>query len=718
MSSLSRSCSCLVNRKRISLIPEAQETSTNFFAQSVTSSWHQRCRTFLENKKYLDEIEFNLPRNKHNDEKRKRYLDFFLAICSLKSTNGTYISHQSPLNFERGQLKEKRGLLKQLFCLFIHLFSVMLIINFVLIAIVHYKRDRAMDNWTPTRHLNKSDILKHNCTVYDVELYANNEEDLKSMGRIQFLNQMMLLLNDASLRTNGATIVSYVILATVHLSYFYNGYLHFHSQKQLRVDVIAFLVNPIKERQRIYRELTDVFRSLIESVLVSAENDRMGIESQITCKSEVTTDFGCEKYSVMGDSRQGSPRRNLQLDGGGQCSQGRAINESPGVMNRSLIEMRIIQKNDVKSYIELITDLMQSDAIQPENVSIKWHRNLSRVYHRVLLWGFVFSLGSDILAIIFNLFIEINKRISQRFVEVGQCYNGSSLFEDDSRLELLRYNIKLPEINSIEIARFADYPNNQTILNYLILQLIELKHFLSLKNVLACLMIFISALLCSSWVCIYISQHVMCHYERLIWINQIVKQLQDCIKSMHEFIKRENSTGEERSEPNGDKRFHLLQLHNSILATYLNYELFRRQQKKFQSLSNFLVSQGAWLCAVTMFTVYVIGTTIRTDSTLIMIFLATYMVGYINIYLICAALVTQKIERLRVGLMELIARSVSTPLQFTYLFDLIKRQLVSLMDAHLLFAPNILGINLSYEKLMTINSWLIALSLILVRANV
>lgn len=616
--------------------------------ESLIKVWHQRCRSYLVNKRNLDRIEFNSLQDDYN-ERTKIWLNFFLNIASLKLSNEIH-GHQSPircLNFH------KDSLFKRLTYMIVHLFSIMKIIYYVLIIVYHYRRDLAIELWRPVERIEMTELLESNCSVYDDRLYANNSIDLNNKNNILMLNDFLIWLGDIALATTGASLVSYTFAPTLAVFYFYNGFFHFNKHDKVRVDLIAFIVDPTRERQRVYKELTNIFRLLVDSVLVSHGNDLSNLEFS----PYGSNDFSIRNYSTF--SRPTISRARRTAD---EYLKG---------------DHRLVRKNDASSFIKLLNDLMQLDKINPSNLSLSFYRRLSKVYYYLLVVGYIYHIYMIVWVLVVDILIELNERVKQRLIEVVQCRNGSSTLEDDgdlSKFNELKRSIRLPIISSVETGQFACYPFNRGIMNYLELFSIEFKHYLTLRTSLGFFILLSATFICGAWFNLYTGLHFMCHYTRMVWINQIVRQLQSCVEAMRKLASKGVN------EKDADQ-INLEVLHKSILATYLNYELFRRQQGSFQSLSSFLVSQGAGLCALIMCVAYIIGSTTRIDSAPIMIFLSAYVTIFINIYLICAARITQKINKFCVGSMELIAYSSSTPFKYTSSFDLVKRQLLGLIEA-------------------------------------
>lgn len=238
---------------------------------------------------------------------------------------------------------------------------------------------------------------------------------------------------------------------------------------------------------------------------------------------------------------------------------------------------------------------------------------------------------------------------------------------------------------------------------------------------------------CSIIACKHSAYHfaffIHLHSDKLTWLEQITSQVNDCISRLsyirhrysfkESFMKSEmmtNSLNEELDETI-----------ERITSTYLNFELFRREQKYYTKVANPMLAQEALQCLSCLFYCYYFNSRQSSNNSSSKVFYwisSTCVVMAANFYLTLGALLTSRMDKLIKRAEILVAISIQiSPLAkqsaygFNYAIDLWRRLLTSELDSKKLLAPNIFGMHLSHGKLVNLNICLVTLWFLLARVK-
>lgn len=149
-----------------------------------------------------------------------------------------------------------------------------------------------------------------------------------------------------------------------------------------------------------------------------------------------------------------------------------------------------------------------------------------------------------------------------------------------------------------------------------------------------------------------------------------------------------------------------------LTIAFINYQVFLSQQRHFKKLSSFLCSQGVGSATKVMILTWLVGMTVRNDSVLVILSLASFSASFSNFYILKTSQVTKRIEDLRVDVMRLLAFGELCSLQL-HIFTVWRRHLVDIIESRKLYAPQLLGFYPTYDKLLTLNIYLALLWILL-----
>lgn len=561
-----------------------------------------------------------------------------------------------------------------LICIY-HIFVQYMVIKSTLIVILHYARDSKLSNYHQKNSTNLSANGYLDCNARSL---SNKPQDIPMQGsNIQQLaeyTRLLTIIGDGAPIICGSSIVSYSTVVSVVFFYFELGIYKVY-KNNYQLGIVNYLRRPVDEWQKNYTELMESIQQLMGTSLIIATND--------ICSNEFPE---MRRVSIDGLNRTfWSEQIKRQID----------YNS-----NKFNIKLREVQLS--KRIIESILD---NDLIKPSVLDRVNYLRMSKLYVNcsVIMLLVAFSGGTIFSAI--SATISINLRLLQRLANL-RCLNLTEFkrdyaqidpitLEDEQKYLSVSLDRKIPLDLYFTEARYYIY--------YYGYYLVEMQFFL-----------IIVASSTSFYACI----HLLVHYERIIWLNKMREKIQACMRSLYDYQKFEcqlDESNEHQPDDLNDRKFRLIQ---SITAAFLEYESFRKQQDNFKSVSNFLSAQGAGLAISSMSLAYAVGLTFKADSALIMSATASFATCYLNFYILLTAIVTKRIDSLHGHITRLVALGCHMwSLKRAHIFIVWRKHLLDESETRKLLAPSILSIYPTYERLLTLNIYVLLLWYVLMSAH-
>lgn len=603
----------------------------------------------------------------------KWIIKFFLAhdfICLAPRENEashqkSYLKFTNPFSLKNKTRKTVR-IIK--ICIKIYFFHHLFVNLFSLI--VHYSRDKLLADWRPEAWFNDD-----KCNIFANLTFAN-EEDRSKYLYIDYLNDLLISPGSSfAPLSKTIPIYAYATHLIVIFVYFYYG-MYVCSTRQIRIDLLSFLIDPLAERSRIQAQIHLIFDDLLQSINNAEKN--YFLRRQPSEKLErMYLRLYCKMYA-SDKINHNSRVKDEELAAYASKRMGK--------------QMRIMIDTDM-----LIKLRSNAELFLPANLTDFWLKKMRRNVCLVLVGG---SLSNIILAhigVMGIVFSELSARIKQRLVQID-CTKSS-------QHQLSAYVASfLPKLSSEQYKIYESYSGS--IGSYLEVVWIELKTYLDFGNIVALVRHNFSAYYQPLLISLYASLHVFCHLDRIVWLNQIQAQIEDCTIEMKKikesiFYRNRGFYDTKRNR----------KLFDNIAVAYVNLELFRRNQREFKKLSSLFIFQGATFGGLTFAWVYLVGTKFGLESRLISFGMASYVIYIANFYIVFGALLTDKLERIRTNILRLLASCQENLLQYNYLIELWSRRLTSPAETRDLFAADFLGIYLSWDRIITINVYMAGLYL-------
>lgn len=436
----------------------------------------------------------------------------------------------------------------------------------------------------------------------------------------------------------------------------------------IRVDQLAFLYDPLGERKRIKNELNNILQDLIiTTTKLYLRRQSMGIDEQL-------------RFSRHDDSwirnETLHPRPTLSTD--------------------------LFNFRDVLNFIKLIDYVHSYSLARPICVEPLWHKYFD-AFATILTSNLTKSICVvTYVASSYLMVHEIYLRTSER-VAITRCQmNWSANYTIVSQL---LHTDSIKSANTLKA--YEDYvkltiSGNNTLTDFFGLMIfVEAKEYFNKgTSIFALLVLTNVGLLCG---CSTLQSLVLMLgvSHKLMWLEQIIGQVQACIRLAHSF--------------NYDRaNIHLLL---ATAASLMNYRLYHHEFEQFQKLIQFLMVQMTLFCGISLISCHLVITSSMLTVKIHIINAAVSLAIAMNIYLGLGTYISFRILKLMKSIMSLIALFPKTttknragnPMDITiYLW---RKQLISDDEVYRLFAPNLFGWYISYDKLVSIDIYMFAVFL-------
>lgn len=296
-------------------------------------------------------------------------------------------------------------------------------------------------------------------------------------------------------------------------------------------------------------------------------------------------------------------------------------------------------------------------------------------------------------------FRESQARIEQRFEEINcRNWNPSSIPRK-----------MLPKLQEFshpmdELAYMAIGPNDQLnlALRY------ELPLMLTIPTIQFCTEITCFYTIYCIWTSIYFLTAGLNHLNQTQWLDQINCQLKICSSLMDKYSQLELylTTNLNAKE----------QIEKALSITYVNFMLFRREQKYDRPLFKFAVMQ---LSLIVFFGGLVTIWTLRNmddRNGIIMWSITMFIVTLLNIMVHLLVTFTNKIYQIFDELNGIMCKSIQISMQESAIVGLWRRQIMSPQEVFNNFGVEIVGIKFTQANFIQFNSYIFGLSLYFLQA--
>lgn len=573
--------------------------------------------------------------------------------------------------------------------------SFVFFIRHILIILVHYRRDYILNNW----------YLGKNSNDVDNKTFDNNfcslrkeDEDTNSLNNqryqsIKLLNNLLLnYLGDPLAANQGLSIMISCIILIIHGTYFYWS-LYYISANKIHFDYLAFILNPCKQGKKVRLNINIIIDNLKNQVL------------NISCLTHYKTILNCNKFL------------------------------STNIFHRKIrYDMSLFRYNEIESIlrnnINILDNIKNNDLVIPINLSKKFHKKSINLFNSILIFQTIMSILLTALFSCILTYYELTIRITQRY-QMMLCRNmqqhSENIILDYNKLSIKHDYFDLNSLTFKDHIPIVDLSDKDQILwikyviekSYFDLYILELRYYFNFRTTISYLEIELASIYSFIWASTYSVSFLLSHVDRIVFIDQINKQLNNCIELINYFLSEciKNDYNQKLINGNHDVELFLNKLHENITISYINYELFRRQIKEFKVFASFLSLQGFIICITTLTSIYILGATLQCTSRLILLSVGSVIIICFNVYLFLGAILADKIHKTQKLIIKLIATKDMNNIypKSNYILNFWQRQYTDIEDTEILYLTNVFGVYFGYNKLLTFNGYLVALWILLLR---
>lgn len=546
------------------------------------------------------------------------------------------------------------------------------IIKFFSLSAIYFKLERVREELSlastvsalGTRCINQSSIDSPNIRTRTtiIEEIGELEEWLRFFGLL--------------LRTfDGFTSTTLLIGALTSVAFDFFGPIVIHF-RQPRLDVYGF----IKDRQSERRRFVNNIKSLVDDLFIC--HRQVDSTNQSLVAYTYTTRGG--QHPVQAFVRFGNTFSRLFMN---------------NFSNR-------IAKPRAKDSFSIVGQRKLHQLIEPAHLTDSWHRKLCLLLRKLTPIGFLMCFGCGQLVLSCMIIFDIGRRTRYR-LEVFEC-----LRENKSLSHYYTIPLKLRDLGSG--SENSAYKNHDgSLANLLKLFLIEFKVSYGWREALLYIDIVQLLFFLSFEFPLYMGIYVAQYGSKTLWLKQIQLQVKGCINSLIESvkmteIKQRIDTTNQRNEQNNNMKL--------ITLAYLNFELFRREQTAYQSLTNFLLMQMMLVTVPLVIAAYLTLALLKQDDRIIMLIFVSYAFSFLNIYLVASAIRTHMALKLMNDMSRLLAYITENHIELTLVARLWSSQILNYKETMDRFAPKILGISISFDKIVNLNAYLLAVGYLSFRA--
>lgn len=582
----------------------------------------------------------------------------------------------------------QRSLFSKLARAFWIAFAAYSALKLTLLAILQFKLDHLLEI-TQKQLKNRANSTWKGCVLVNDADRPQSSEDLWSRQRLQEVIGWVETIG-SSIPLKGAGAVAYEIVAFMPVIFLFLGLMAVN-KREFRVDRLSFIFNRFAERARFQSELNIIIGRLIKGLRIRLDDKLVEV-----CK-EVNKSVAESRYKKHESTNAEPSRGKPSVD----INKARANNDTA----------KIDKLKDASDLMNILFEIHLMGLVRPANMSIRAHRMLLRLDLGWLLLCFVNSLLTypmiGVIVFLFELYTRTEHRMEQ--LECLKWQPTAVTIENAYYLQPLatkEYRDAYEAFDGSLGARIylllVEYMNARTPSRFLFgVELI-------VSFDLGCILI--------AFYCI-VATHSCA--DRTVWLNQIDRQVEACNQIMSSLIDEQrgasDSTRRRFVERKPCQRNRLIR---ALTITYLNLELFRRQQSSFGKLINFSLVQLSLFIMVIFVLCYVAGTTLRTGNNELLLLMSTYAVMIFNIPLVINAHRISKMERIMRNLTVTLARSSQLDwLSQSQLMNLWRRQVLTDREVISLFASSLLGVPVTYQRVLSFNAYLAALWLILLKVS-
>lgn len=562
--------------------------------------------------------------------------------------------------------------------------------------LVPTNRKRRLLTPLPNRpRLNESDLISAprepispdgQCAI--VNLIDNGER----FNETEFINLTKRLEEDGGrIRSHvGTTFLTITLIPIIPFIYYLLPQLYiFQCGPRLRFDTLAFLRGPLLERQRLVGEQQQIVQRMISSFMEACRENELaqrtrGVRQSLTLSSQHQAIFRHIKPEQLAKRRHSGPEVFY--------------------MEQDRLARRSLDHPDNVEFIEILLKIRAnvSEYVRPIVVNSEWHYLKQMSAPFILAFFVLICFLTPELGLLASYSLELMARVHDRLQAI-ECARWHP------QGVLLRPNLYLMPTSELEFEPHALYDGSIGYLLYLML--LELRTFFDWPHALFAGEWFLLTVFLPVWPTLWGSIYILGTIDKFAWLVQVERQLSWCANESRAIGQEHELEREVRGLKRSERRHRLLE---RLTSVFVHYQLYKLQHKPHRMISNFVVSLLAILTALTFADLYLISTNMQTRLKFFTTIVSAAIIMTFDFYMILSSLLPTRMEYIMRDLVEMLAQLAHKPqLIVVPTLDIWRRQLLADYELQIFSSTRVLGISITYKKIVAFNVQLLAIWLLL-----
>lgn len=574
-----------------------------------------------------------------------------------------------------------------IYMLFFYAALKSLISVYILLSIRHELRD-----WNPKVKVGAK-IRSEKCAIKE-DIYEENIDIKKHIHKYysltRFLGSPFSSENTNIIYLVTVISVSNLVLCLVSLT---------NQGTEFKLDLLSFLKNPNNEQDRIRIRIDEIIERIITDPLMSLQHNAYSFQDWLIGDS----------YQVFNIDKSNS-------------------NCLCAFKNRRLKQIYTDDLNcsDIGSFV------------RPSWLTKVAYKSVSYI----ILLSIVSVFFPHLLLVFHGLVGGINRELEIRFdqyVEQVKCETwnkNGTLIKDTTFVNILEPLLESSTSFRKNLINYLrDDNNHNDIINTnnqlrseLYSQILSLSGFLRLRAKLSIFAYLIFDFITYSWFQFYIILANAILFMRSLWSHQIQNQLITCVKLMNKA--REDCSNVSYLNMNKSNNYNIDNIYNkkerefeekrkeldrSLTVVYINFELFRQDNRDFLRILRFVTGSSLLINADIIYTCYFVY---KDEANLYVI---KYVLGfccfYLNLHFMACAGLTNSARQIYSLINTISGKAFQTYMDSSCSIYLWRRQMLVDEDVENIYAIHYFGIKLTQANLVSMNSYIIAAGLYILHIN-
>lgn len=543
----------------------------------------------------------------------------------------------------------------------LHILNLYAVIKLSSIAFYQLKYEKLSIDYHPSVRFgaNQTDLCALKSDIIEPMMILKRLEMVTT--KLSELGSCFTILNDYSTLTFTVTSLVIIILYCGSLLY---------RKSALIIDSLSFIMDPVRERKRLK---LDLYRN-IESIFNCHDNE-------------------------LGHRRKDSiqPRHSI-----GKLSTNINVNDRLARVTSSC-SCRFRERFRRESYL---TSLKEHDVLERVLPAHRRKRALDQIVKVQLFIFFLMIITCCFVSVTvhWTLFArELHDRIKRRILLID-CFKwnpNATLINDPTKVFFKILDHEYPYGMLVNLS--------MTDLRSRLIS-IELPYMLENGWIQLGFEMSVLSITSGVWGANYVKNAIGSLLTRNIWIQQLRKQLQDCIKLMEYYAYLNDSL--EHIEM---KSIRKKKLEDALSITYLNFSLFRSEMTSHRTIQNFYSDQLLAFTFGNLLFSYLILSSVDSKNQSAIYSVTISVLTLTNIFIIVCSVLTERTQGLFHYMNEILAKASSNSMELSYIIDVWRRQILTDDQVENAYSIKAYGLNLSSSNLIAFNSSVLGIWLLIYR---